>query len=265
MGLAGELWPFFQPNCWACHEYASKLSRRYDRVVAFIPTGWAKASKWNREHAISRQQCKDVKVEVRLVAYSEHSSFAELEEFVRWCRPRKVLPTVYADGKDRRRIEGLFPVDAGRAKQHFFQSLQRNGAPAATKSNQEETVSSRVEKDAVSQIPPSPSVRERRLASTSPRKRRSESTSLDPQDVSRLAAMGFDADECRWALAATDGDVQAAVERLLSGASSPLLSSQAERGGSSNQSRLSLIGTSSEPRAASRKEPKTLLSYFDRK
>jgi hypothetical protein len=269
MGTAGELWPFFQPNYWGCHEYASKLPRRYRRVVAFIPTGWAQASKWNREHAVTRQQCKGVEVEIRLVAYSEHSSFAELKDFVRFCRPRKVLPTVYADEKDRRRIEGLFPVDAGRAKLHFFRPLQRSGAPASVWSNPLETASLRLNEDSATLSSPgvltplAPSACERTMESTGPRKRNKvESVPFGPRDVSRLAAMGFDADECRSALAATDGNVQAAVERLLSGASS--LQRESRRA-SSTQSSLSVTGTSLKPRVASRKSPNTLLSYFERR
>jgi DNA cross-link repair 1A protein len=122
MGLAGEMWPYFQPNFGGCYEYATKLDKPYRRIVAFIPTGWAMGSKWNREHATSRQIYKGVEVEVRLVAYSEHSSFDELQEFVAYCGPRKVVPTVFSDDKDLRRIQSLFPVDTLRAKQHFFHS-----------------------------------------------------------------------------------------------------------------------------------------------
>ena len=84
MGLAGELWPFFRPNYIKVAEYVQQLNNEirllqqqqqttkstttstdgscdcgvscyYDRVVAFIPTGWAHGSKWNREHSISKK------------------------------------------------------------------------------------------------------------------------------------------------------------------------------------------------------------------
>jgi len=129
MGLAGEMWPFFQPNHWACADYARKQAKAYDRVVAFMPTGWAEASNWNKKNTISRRECDGLQVEIRLVGYSEHSSFSELQEFVAFLRPRKIIPTVFKDESDMRKIQARFKVDAQRTKQFFLESF---GSPSAT-------------------------------------------------------------------------------------------------------------------------------------
>ena len=143
MGLAGEMWPYFRPNFQKCADYVEKLERKYDKVVAFLPTGWANASKWNREHAInkkqvtiqsnkntteSQQQVRTVEVEIRLMAYSEHSAFSELISFVQYLRPRKVVPTVFSDDNDCRKIENRFRnlLDTTRAKKAFFQCMTKN-------------------------------------------------------------------------------------------------------------------------------------------
>ena len=132
MGLAGELWPYFRPNYRQCVDYAEDLHQRYDKVVAFIPTGWADASNWNKKNAISQRQLecrkseRNMDVEIRLISYSEHSTCSELISFVEFCRPRKVIPTVFGDDKDRRRLEKLFRkyVDSSRAKLQFFKGMQ---------------------------------------------------------------------------------------------------------------------------------------------
>ena len=139
MGLAGELWPFFRPNYQNCVDYAEDLSQHYDKVVAFIPTGWANASNWNKKNAVSTRQmeCRKTKrfmdVEIRLISYSEHSAFSELTEFAEYLKPRKVVPTVFSDEKDCQRIEKLFRkyIDSSRAKLQFFKSMQ--GAATSTK------------------------------------------------------------------------------------------------------------------------------------
>ena len=184
MGLAGELWPFFRPNYQKCAEYVHDVNQQilvsssssqsspeasttttsggstssagddycyyYDRVVAFIPTGWANGSKWNREHSISKKlvtldgtnnggrssncdinlnnNCKtnllsvlpkQIQVEIRLIPYSEHSSYDELIEFVKYCKPRRIVPTVYSTPTEQRKlIQQYTPyIDSTRAKQ----------------------------------------------------------------------------------------------------------------------------------------------------
>ena len=42
-------------------------------------------------HVLTRSWCSQV-------PYSEHSSFTELQEFVTWMRPRRVIPSVSNDG-----------------------------------------------------------------------------------------------------------------------------------------------------------------------
>ena len=80
-GTLGETWPYFRPNFAAPAELARELG--FKRVVGYVPTGWVSASQQRtfvKHHA-------DVNVEIRLVPYSEHSSFTELQEFVGWVRP----------------------------------------------------------------------------------------------------------------------------------------------------------------------------------
>jgi Cft2 family RNA processing exonuclease len=55
---------------------------------------------------VHSKQCSEFPVrikganEVHLVPYSEHSNFAELLEFVKFLRPKKLIPTVGVDGDD---------------------------------------------------------------------------------------------------------------------------------------------------------------------
>jgi DNA cross-link repair 1A protein len=145
MGLAGELWPFFKPNYRKCVDYEEALQHNYDKIIAFIPTGWAEGSNWNKKNAVSNRKllCRKserfLDVEIRLIAYSEHSSFSELVSFVEYCRPRKVVPTVFGNDNDRRRLERLFRpyVDSSRAKLEFFKGMQASGhCSAITAANQ---------------------------------------------------------------------------------------------------------------------------------
>jgi len=148
MGLAGEMFPFFRPNFQKIANYVEELSckesaeeipslkekqrycREYDKVVAFIPTGWANASNWNKKNAISTKKVQlsssaSLHVEVRLISYSEHSAFSELVSFVEYLKPRKIIPTVFSDQKHYRQIENRFRsmVDSTRVKQAFFRSM----------------------------------------------------------------------------------------------------------------------------------------------
>ena len=136
MGMAGEMWPFFQPNYWACADYANDLTKSYKKVVAFIPTGWAEATNWNKKNAISKSNCKGVSVEIRLISYSEHSAFSELQAFVQFLKPRKIVPTVFQDENDMRRIEARFQVDSTRAKKHFIQTMTKASPTPLQKTEQ---------------------------------------------------------------------------------------------------------------------------------
>ena len=298
MGMAGEMWPFFQPNYWSCREYAGTLNKPYTTVVAFIPTGWAGATKWNREHAVSRQTIDGVDVQVRLVAYSEHSSHTELCEFVNFCKPRKVIPTVFADANDRRRIEARFPVDSGRAKQAFFRS-SRQLSEATKKRNWSSISSSSAnfvdspEKDepATSDTVavPTPASRddlELQLnghpvieCDSSIRKRALGPPTLlvASKSVEVLRSMGFALADCQAAIEACQGSVEASIEYLLGGSlvvpngassvSSVATPTATSAAGSVSSSPAANVQspTSTLPKGSKGKKVKLITSYFAKK
>jgi len=163
MGLAGEMFPYFQPAFQKIAKYVEDLSsvefkaiengrkesttgertprKEYDRVVAFIPTGWANASNWNKKNAISTKEVelsssRVLHVEVRLISYSEHSTFPELVSFVQHLKPRKIIPTVYSDENHKRQIEGRFRnlLDSTRVKEAFFRSMRKKNTITSTPS-----------------------------------------------------------------------------------------------------------------------------------
>lgn len=166
MGLAGEMWPYFQPNFPNLAKYVEALSSHteYDKVVAFIPTGWADASNWNKKNAISTKvvrlsPSRSLHVEVRLISYSEHSTFPELVSFVQYLKPRKIIPTVYSDASHKRQIEGRFRnmLDSTRAKQAFFRSMTKPKSTVVPideiSPEEEDSVSSIIEENTNSKIP----------------------------------------------------------------------------------------------------------------
>lgn len=251
MGLAGELWPFFRPNFQKCAEYAQNLEQGYDKVVAFLPTGWAHGSKWNREHAVSQKtvplEGNSIHVEVRLIPYSEHSAFKELVSFVQFLRPRKVIPTVFSDQADYRKIENRFRnlLDIKRAKQAFIGSMKAK--PVDPNDSSKEPLYSTDDGNDQSGVAPSKqsatptigsgscpeaategqgenatcyqsddSVEIVNVKGASPSKGESPLSDKDHQ-VSCLVAMGFPWDLARQVLQDCEGDMDQAVDRLLCG------------------------------------------------
>jgi DNA repair metallo-beta-lactamase len=208
MGLAGELWPFFRPNYWACADYAKKLTKPYTRVVAFLPTGWADGSNWNKKNAVSSWDCADIRVEIRLVSYSEHSTFPELQEFIHFLQPRKVVPTVFKDEKDKVKIEARLQIDTHRAKEFFIQTM----------------VQSSTRKDELNASIILPQHDEEPVTgisnSRSPQCTRHDWSTVDNDEsscynIDLIVSMGFNKDDSLEAINRSHGDEHAAVEYLL--------------------------------------------------
>mmetsp|Transcript_32955 Transcript_32955/g.98118 ORF Transcript_32955/g.98118 Transcript_32955/m.98118 type:complete len:629 (-) Transcript_32955:414-2300(-) len=254
MGIAGELWPYFQPNYNACAQYALSQKKRYSRVVAFLPTGWADASAWNRKNAISRRRVNKknirkysavegdteadnggnsngfIDVEIRLLPYSEHSTFPELRCFVEFLRPRRIIPTVFSNEKNVIAIEKRFEdlLDGKRAKQAFFSTMKKQadcqercfGKIGAHNSGSigGEGIAAIGDKEENGHD-----------AGDSPARKRCKSSSLksfcnnkpsrneicDDENLSALVAMGFDCAASRLALHSSGGNLDRAVELLL--------------------------------------------------
>ncbi|KAM8924752.1 DNA cross-link repair 1A protein [Pelodytes ibericus] len=84
--------PMMTVNFKGLYSHLNKFSGKYDRVLAFKPTGWTYSDQCN--------SVADIKPEVRGkvtlygIPYSEHSSYLEMKRFVQWCRPQKIIPTV---------------------------------------------------------------------------------------------------------------------------------------------------------------------------
>ncbi|GLJ09471.1 hypothetical protein SUGI_0110240 [Cryptomeria japonica] len=89
--VLGETWPYFRPN-WVNMEKIMK-ERGYSRVVGFVPTGWMYEVK-RYSFPVRVKGC----FEVHLVPYSEHSNYDELREYVRFLRPKEIVPTVGLEG-----------------------------------------------------------------------------------------------------------------------------------------------------------------------
>jgi DNA ligase-1 len=230
MGMAGELWPFFRPNFLKCAKYTRELNQGYEKVVAFLPTGWAHGSKWNREHAISQKTLTDddasgpIDVEVRLVPYSEHSAFSELVSFVQYLRPRKVVPTVFGDEADCRKIENRFRnlLDSKRAKEAFFRSMEKQ--PKTAKSeislNFQATRTLDGPHEDTEVLCCSDSSDDCVEVVNVPMVVASVGSEEYGESVATLVAMGFSSREARSVLALCNGDLRHAVDRLLNASSS---------------------------------------------
>eukprot|EP00884_Botryococcus_braunii_P017307 jgi/Botrbrau1/425/Bobra.110_2s0075.1 len=129
----GDTWPFFRPNYKAMDEYRQELG--YEQVVGFVPTGWAYEMK-RAKFPVYRKEGRPC--QIHLVPYSEHSSFNELQDFVKFLRPRQVIPTVGVSGEDgeRRRAAMLEHfrnlVDGNAAKANFLSRWTKHGPAEET-------------------------------------------------------------------------------------------------------------------------------------
>lgn len=69
-------------------EYLEKHYDHFDAIVALRPSGW--------EYKRNKHMTPEVEGNIAIypVPYSEHSSYTDLERFITWLRPRRIIPTV---------------------------------------------------------------------------------------------------------------------------------------------------------------------------
>ncbi|KAG0489420.1 hypothetical protein HPP92_008231 [Vanilla planifolia] len=104
--LLGDVWPYFRPNFVKMTDIM--VEKGYSKAVGFISTGWVYEMRKGRFSV----KIKD-SLEIHLVPYSEHSSYDELREYVRFLRPKRVIPTV---GRDAEKMDGRH---LGSLQKHF--------------------------------------------------------------------------------------------------------------------------------------------------
>ncbi|TMW94034.1 hypothetical protein EJD97_010853 [Solanum chilense] len=104
--VLGETWPYFRPN----FEKMDKImnEKGYSKVVGFVPTGWTYEVKRNKFSVRKKDS-----FEIHLVPYSEHSNYDELREYVKFLKPKHVIPTVGTD------VEKLDSKHADAMRKHF--------------------------------------------------------------------------------------------------------------------------------------------------
>ncbi|KAH9607975.1 hypothetical protein KSS87_020687 [Heliosperma pusillum] len=104
--VLGETWPYFRPNFVKMKEIM--VDKGYRRVVGFVPTGWTYEVKKNKFAVRTKES-----FEIHLVPYSEHSNYNELREYVKFLKPKRVIPTVGLD------VESMDSKHALKMQKHF--------------------------------------------------------------------------------------------------------------------------------------------------
>lgn len=104
--VLGETWPYFRPNFVKMKEIMNE--RGYSKIVGFVPTGWT----YEVKHSKFSVRKKD-SLEIHLVPYSEHSNYDELREYVKFLKPKRVIPTVGVD------VDKLDSKHANAMQKHF--------------------------------------------------------------------------------------------------------------------------------------------------
>ncbi|KAK2986757.1 hypothetical protein RJ640_010982 [Escallonia rubra] len=125
--VLGETWPYFRPNFVKMREIMNE--RGYSKVVGFVPTGWTYEVKRNKFSVRTKDS-----FEIHLVPYSEHSNYDELREYVKFLKPKHVIPTVGVDVEKldskhvnamQKHFSGL--VDEMALKQEFLMGFHHRG------------------------------------------------------------------------------------------------------------------------------------------
>lgn len=234
MDLAGRVFPFFLPDYRGCADYARETGRRWKRVCAIIPTGWAGVGKWNKANSknveiVARQMKRsgdnmvktkvegdDIEVSIHLIPYSEHSSFGELHSFLKRIKPANIVPIVFKNENDQRRILERFRgcTDEGEAIKGFFRNM--GGEKAKAKKKKKRTLEGEEEEEGATvegegKFERSEDEREVKIAKKS---------ALDDKESKRmhtlatLLEMGFEIQRAVNASHGCNGNLQRAIEML---------------------------------------------------
>lgn len=123
--VLGETWPYFRPNFVRMKEVMAEKGGSYSKVVGFVPTGWTYEVKRSRFAVKSKGS-----LQIHLVPYSEHSNYEELREYVKFLKPKRVVPTVgldveKSDSKHADKMRKYFArlVDETANKQDFLRGF----------------------------------------------------------------------------------------------------------------------------------------------
>ncbi|KAF3631608.1 DNA cross-link repair protein SNM1 [Capsicum annuum] len=93
--------------------YLESQYGQYTSMLAFRPTGWTYSETIGENLNLIKPTSKG-NITIYGVPYSEHSNFTELQEFVQFLRPEKIIPTVNVGN----------PVNRGKMQSYFQQWLK---------------------------------------------------------------------------------------------------------------------------------------------
>ncbi|KAK7286497.1 hypothetical protein RJT34_21524 [Clitoria ternatea] len=89
-------------------DYLKTYKEQYTAILAFRPTGWTFSEKIRNDLELIKPVSKG-NITIYGVPYSEHSSFTELQDFVQFLRPDKIIPTVnVGNAANREKMQSYF-------------------------------------------------------------------------------------------------------------------------------------------------------------